>query len=266
MDPNLVFAPRIDGHLHQREAFAPGQDPVVGDRLPALFSSGSGVDQMGGRLPQVGADCALRLREVSFHGGHVAPLLHQRLPVVLKGPLHPFIFGKDQHSGGIPVQPVDNKDAPARLPGLHIVRDHTVGGTGALLLVSHGQKPGGLVHRDQIPVLVEHREGELRRPGCLRREKRDLLPRQQRGVEPGDHRPVHHDLPPGEQSFHRIPGFARYLPEQEGEEGGLLRHGQHFSHLRHVPFSSHPSTPRCSSKILIPIPISTPPPKSSALD
>ena len=119
---------------------------------------------------------------------------------------------------------MEDEDAIPHPPGFHIVCDHVVGGAGLLLVGGHAEQLGGLVHHDEVFILVEDGEGEGVRPGGGGGEYGHLLAGGQGGVEPGGGHAVHRHQPPGQQGFHIVAALALYAGEQKGEQGGGLGH------------------------------------------
>ena len=172
MGADLVLPPGLQIHLQQGKPLVGGQGPVAGDRLPAAL--GDRVDLVGGVLPQEGADGIRRLRGTSLSQGQISPAPDQPGPVVLEGPLHVLVLGEEKNPGGVPVQPVDDKDPPPRRTAADVGGDRPVSGALPLLLVGHGQEPCGLVHRQKAGVLIEQGEGQ-RCPGRSLRQKHHRL-------------------------------------------------------------------------------------------
>ena len=92
---------------------------------------------MGGVLPQKGADGVLLPGGPALHHRQIAPAAHQRIPVLLVGPLGLLVFGEQEHAGGVAVQPVDDEHPPSGPGAAHVLPRHAVGGAAL------GEKPKG---------------------------------------------------------------------------------------------------------------------------
>ena len=93
---------------------------------------------MGLGLHQEGADGVPLLFWVALHQSHIAPPGDDLVPLGLEQLFGLCVLGEHQHAGGIPVQPVKNKDAVIDVLAFHIVSDDVVGGAGLFFFIGHG--------------------------------------------------------------------------------------------------------------------------------
>ena len=225
---DLVLAPGVDVHL-QQGVLPPRLDgAVVGHRL--LAAGADGVDLVGGVLPQKGADGVLLPGGPALHHRQIAPAAHQRVPVLLIGPLGLLVFGEQEHAGGVAVQPVDDEHPPSGPGAAHVLPRHAVGGAHLLPVAGHAQQAGGLVNDQDAPVLIEHREGGPPRLRPLG-EHAHPLAGGEGVVVAADGRPIHLHLPPGEQRLDMVAAPLHVL-QQEGQQRAAPLHGK--LHLFHT--------------------------------
>ena len=178
---------------------------------------------MGGVLPKQSADGVRRLGGRALHQGQIAPAVDNLFPVVLEGPLGGFILGKEQHAGGVPVQPVDDEHPGPGGSRPDIVGHLPVGGAHLFLVAGHGQKPCGLVHHQDVLVLPKNRKGQLPLLPGLRLDGH-CLAGDKGMVVAGDGLSVHLHLAPGEQALHGVAALVPHRRQQEGEQGARLLH------------------------------------------
>ena len=225
MHPDLVLPPRLDGDIQQGVPAPRLHDLVAGDGLLGPLPRRAGKAQMGVCLHQEGADGVLGGLGHPLHHRQIAPPCDNLVPPGLEQLLGLGVPGEHQHPGRVPVQAVEHENPVVHPPGLHVVGDQVVGGAGFLLVIGHAQQLGGLVHHDQVLVLIEDGEGQGVRLGGGGGQYGYLLPRQQRRVEPGQGHPVHRHETPGQQGLHVVPALALYAGQQEGEERVGLGYG-----------------------------------------
>ena len=164
VDPDLMGAARLQTALHVRTAGEPLQHGPVGHRAPAARHHRHLLP-----VRRVAADGGVHraavLPEIPRHDAPVDP--GQGVVLELGGELlvGEVVFGGDKEAGGVPVDPVD--DAGPQLPadagqavpavveqGVHQGAVRVAGGR-----VDH--QPLGLVHHDDVSVLVHHVQGDV---------------------------------------------------------------------------------------------------------
>lgn len=134
----------------------------------------------------------------------------------MKALLHCLRLGEEEHAGGVPVQPVDQKGAA--LPAVpQPVGHRTEGGALLLPLVGGGEQPRGLVDGQQIRILVEQGEGQI--AALQTGTQRHGLAGDEGMVVTGDCLPIHQHLPPGEQRFDVVAALPLLVGEQKGKQG-----------------------------------------------
>ena len=193
----MILPPCLDVDVQQGVS-APGLlDLVAGDGLLGALPRRAGKAQVGVRLHQVGADGVPLGLGHALHHRQVAPAGDHLVPLTLEQLLGLGVPGEHEHSRRVPIQPVEDKNPVVHPPGLHVVGDHVVGGAHLLLVVSHAEQLGGLVHHDEVLVLIEQGEGQGVRLGGGGGQEGHLLTGGERRVKPREGHAVHRHQPPG---------------------------------------------------------------------
>ena len=177
---------------------------------------------MGLGLHQVGVDGVTLGARGALHHCQIAPAGDNVVPAGLEQLFGGLVLGEHQHPGGVPVQPVDDKNAVVNVLALHVVGDHVVGRAHLLLLVAHAQKLGGLVDHNEVLVLKEDGEGEGVLLGSGHGQDGHHLAGGQGRVELGGGLAVHRHQLAGEQGLDVVAALPLEGSQQKGKERGGL--------------------------------------------
>jgi hypothetical protein len=158
MDACLVLSARQQFNLQQGQILRLLEHSIRRMRQSALLGIGHGVHAVRVVLCQIGRDGPRALLAFAVHDGEI------RLPRLVPPALQAehCLCGLREHEDprGIPVQSMADKDTVPGpgVPLADIFGQSKVGGSRFLSFRPHRQEPGGLIHHQNVPVLVKNRE------------------------------------------------------------------------------------------------------------
>ena len=125
------------------------------------------------------------------------------------------MFCHNSKPGGIPVQPVDDKEGFLLTRPGQVVGEDAVGRLVPLPVGGDGEKPGGLVDDDEVRVLIDHGEGQLGGPLVRRGQDGHGLSRLEGVIECGDGFAPHLDLSLAQKALYRVAGLVFHMLQEE---------------------------------------------------
>src|SRR5712692_5683483 len=218
LGPELAAPPGHEPELERGRAPAPLEDAVARHRLPAPPAVARDPDPAPCVRREPRAQRSVRGLHAALDDRDVHPLGAPRRELRLERPLRGRRLREHDQPRGLAVEPVDDEDPAALLAGARVVRQHAVRGPLALPLGRDREEPGGLVHDEDVPVLVDQRERRRER-GRRRDTELDAIAGPHGDVAAPDHGAVDADARALETLLEPAPRRAGVQGRQALTEG-----------------------------------------------
>jgi len=156
VNPDLVLAPCEQVDLKQAVVAVLPEHAITRLRELAFPGIVNGVHLVCPIFREIGGNEPFLLPHTAMDNGRVGLL--ELWPCVLEIALGGFMLGEQEYAGGVPIQPMDNENPVSGLcvPFTHVVRQEIVGGVLSNLVVADRKQPIGLIHNEDISILIEN--------------------------------------------------------------------------------------------------------------